>query len=259
MTKPLEEKRKYFAGLYLLEQMANDASSYPLLLEGDDKYLESIFENLLSNGEVEIQDDKYLPTEKGRETVTQFLGCYRDFLKNFDVYSAVDLKEGSFAFAKYWEYDDDEKWRTYLEQDRWEDLRIAVATFKHIESIEVVFMNFLSEGRFTWNRRSGWQFDLLLGSVWDEIQEITDTAIQIKDLGYEDDGEWIDGERVIRDIIEQGAVLNKKLWAEEDNRSDEWLDRRKEVSSEMNGTEPFSNDIYDDYLDPNYASPYWRR
>ena len=67
-----------------------------------------------------------------RQQVVRFKDRYQDFLKNFDCYCAVDLGEGEFAFEEFWEYEDEDEWCSYLDQERWEDLRVAVAEFKKL-------------------------------------------------------------------------------------------------------------------------------
>ncbi|MCP4579785.1 MAG: response regulator [Deltaproteobacteria bacterium] len=59
-----------------------------------------------------------------------------------------------------------------------------MAEFKKLDPVEIVFMSFLNEDRFG-RDETGWQFDLLLGNIWDEILHICNTAIRLEDLGYE--------------------------------------------------------------------------
>ena len=94
------------------------------------------------------------------------------------------MEAGDFAFASYFDFDDDIRWREYLDDDRWDDLRVAVADYKKLNPVEIVFMSFISENRFGRNE-VGWQFELLLGAVWDEILDICNSAIQWDQLGYE--------------------------------------------------------------------------
>ena len=257
-----EEKKKQFAGLYLLERMINRPETFPLFLEKHDRDLEPILEYLLTFEFLEIKEDKnYLPTPKGREIIQKFLERYQDFLRNFDVYSAVDLTQGTFAFASYWEFESEEEWGAYLHQKQWEDLRVAVAEFKKIDPVEIVFMSFLYEDRFGWSEESGWQFDLLLGSVWDQVLEIVNSALKQEDLGYEAQGETVSGEAVLKDIIVQGAELNRRLWDEEDDRDvdltfdddppggDYYLPPVRQ--------QPMQTEVYERYRDPFYISPCW--
>ncbi len=263
-----EEQKKQFASAYLLEKMVNTPMSIPLFLEGNDQDLEPILEYLMARESIEIEDNqRYVPTEKGREVLLRFMRRYHDFLRHYDIYCAVDLGEGEFAFEKYFEFDhedpgDQGAWRRYLSEERWEDLRVAVAAFKKLNPVETVFMSFLNEQRFG-QTSEGWQFDLLLGSVWDEILEICNTALNVDDLGYEDDdGSEITGEAVIKDVMSQGARLNMKL----KKREAELHGDRDESSADASGeleesqkvrVEDNGYEVYEYYYDPYYISPCW--
>ncbi len=260
-----EQDRKKFAGAYLAERMINMPVTFPVWLEKNDKDLEPVLEDALTKGVVEIRDNRYAPTAKGRELVVNFKRRYRDFLKNFDVYSAVDLESGEFAFQKWFDYEDDDEWHAYLDQERWEDLRVAVAEFKELDPVEIVFMSFLNEDRFG-RDEEGWQFDLLLGSIWDEILKICSTALQAEDLGYEDGGETVSGEAVIKDVIQQGAELNMEIWREESEMADDEDEgggpqgRPEDRVVPPVEDEDIGYDVYRGYCDdPYYVNPEWRR
>ena len=190
MSRPYtitEARKREYAGIYLLEYMVNRPATFPLLLGEGDAFLETILEWLLIKGYIEIQDnEKYVPAEKGRETLKNFLARYSEYLTVFDVFCAVDLEAGEFAFASYFDYETSEAFNDFLDDQRWEDLRIAVAEYKKLYPVEIVFMSFIAEKRFG-RDETGWQFDLLLGSVWDEILEICNSSLAWEELGYEDE------------------------------------------------------------------------
>lgn len=257
-----EEEKKQFATGYLLEKMINSAQSFSILLEGNDKDLEPILEFMMMKDYIEIKDHRYVPAGKGREVLKSFTGRYTDFLRNFDVYCAVDLDSGNFAFEEWFEYEDEESWDGYLEDERWEDLRVAVAEFKKINPVEIVFMSFLNETRFGADEE-GWQFDLLLGSIWDEILEICNSALKVADLGYSDDeGNQVSGEDVIMDTLRQGAELN--IWVKQEEAKMEEADGGSDagggpVGVERVEPEEIEDEVYRGYCDPHYVNPVWRR
>ena len=76
-------------------------------------------------------------------------------------------------------------------------------------------MSFIREDRFG-RDATGWQFDLLLGSVWDEILDVCNSATDVSELGYPDGDRWIDGSTVAEDILQQGGKLLGKLLARAD-------------------------------------------
>ncbi len=260
-----EEKRKEFAGIYVLEYMVNRPKAFDVYLEENDADLEPILLWLMVKEYVEIKDeDKYVPSDFGRECVVKFLERYSEFLTMYDVYSSVDMGTGEFAFEKYLDFDDKEEWREYLDDERWEDLRIAVAEFKGLNPIEIVFMSFINEKRFG-RDTTGWQFDLLLGNVWDEILVICDTALHVGDLGYEDDDKPVSGEDVLKDVIVQGAELMVRLLKKEesfappishgDSDSNGDIAEASYVERVKYDHRPAS--YYERYYDPFYVSPVW--
>ncbi len=75
----------------------------------------------------------------------------------------------------------------------------------------MIFMSFINEKRFGRDDGGKWQFDLLLGSVWDEILDICNQAINWPELGYEDDQGKVPAADVIEDIIAQGRAIRNNL------------------------------------------------
>lgn len=252
------EQKKRFASLFLLDKMVRTPTSFPVLLEGDDTHLEDLFAYMMADGLIDIDDrQRYVPTKKGRELADRFQARYRDYLRNFDVFCAVDLEEGEFAFSYWWDYESDEEWDAFLNEERWDDLRVAVAEFKNLNPVEIVFMSFINEGRFD-DSVDGWQFDLLLGSTWDEILEIVTTALKPEDLAYEsDDGSFISAEAVMKDILRQGAELNLEIKQEEEALAQEEEAREAQVEEEE-VVEEIPDEVYYGYVhDPYYVSPVW--
>jgi hypothetical protein len=263
MPKPYtvtDTQKLQFAGIYLLEYMASNDATFPLLLNRDEQDLEPILEWLLVRKHVEIiKNERYQVTDWGRQALGKFAKRYSEYLRNFDVYAAVDLGAGEFAFARYYDFATDGEWKDYLRSDRWEDLRVAVAEFKGMDPVESVFMSFLNEKRFGKNER-GWQFDLLLGTVWDQILEICNNALTADDLGYED----VPGEAVLEDVIRQGAHLLIELFEQEENHQRRQWDRQDDEDDEDEtwGGESLRYDDKDfdrhKYEDPRYRPPEWR-
>ena len=144
-----EEQKIRFAGIYLLEYMINTPHAIPIFLDGNDADLETILEWLHAKDYIQIlNNEKYIPTPEGRKLLEQFMARYSEYLTMFDIFSAVDLEAGEFAFASYYDFETDDEWREFMDDDRWDDLRIAVADFKQMNPVEIVFMNFINEKRF---------------------------------------------------------------------------------------------------------------
>ncbi|MDH5560572.1 MAG: hypothetical protein OEY59_06910 [Deltaproteobacteria bacterium] len=250
-----EQKREYAAG-FILDLMQNRGFEYSVVLDGDDKYLEELFVYMMAKEYLDInKENKYTVTPKGFEKLDNLKKRYEEYLAHFDLFCAVDTESGEFAFEKIFELDDDE-WEEYIDEDRFIDLRIAVSWFKKINPTDIVFLSFLKEGRFETDRH-GWQFDLLSGLIWQQIEEIVDTAVPVEDLGYTtDEGEVICGEMVIEDIIKQGAKLSADLHAQEEHINQDKSNLPNDYyDDEGQGTYIVST--YESYYNPFYISPIW--
>lgn len=212
-----DEQKLRFAGIFLLEYMINHPRIFQLWLEDEDSDLEPILEWLLTKEWIQIREAKdYIPTEEGRNVIKRFMERYARFVYFFDVFSGVDLGSGEFAFERYFEILEPDEWQAYLHEERFEDVRIAIAEHLGIDAVEIVFMSFIREDRFG-RDATGWQFDLLLGSVWDEILDVCNSATDASELGYPDGDRWIDGSVVAEDILQQGGKLLGKLLARADS------------------------------------------
>ncbi len=258
-----EEQKKRFAGIYLLEYMINTPHAVPIFLDGNDKDLEPILEWLMMQGYIQIMDnERYVPHPDGRKELEKFMARYSEYLTMFDIYSAVDLQSGEFAFSRFFDFDTDVEFQKFLDDNRWDDLRVAVADFKEMDPVEIVFMSFISEKRFG-RDDSGWQFDLLLGSVWDEILNICNTALQWQQLGFEDEEGQVPAEDVITDIIEQGTEIMLDLLAEEEKKEFQSFNEVENGEIDENyfvdrvDMPDFDRDHFDRYRDPNYKSSWW--
>ncbi len=251
-----EDQRKEYASGFLQDIMINGGRRYSVVLEGADRDLEKLFIYMMARDYLTLDSKNYYSsTQKGIEKYENLKHRYEEYLAHFDLYCAVDLEKGEFAFDKIFELDDEE-WETYINQDRFVDLRIAVAWFKKINPADFVFLSFLKEGRFD-TEKSNWQFDLLSGLVWEQIEDIVDTAIQIEDLAYEtDEEEPIPGEVVIEDVIRQGAKLSQKLYLEEEHLRHESAEFPNDYYDD-GSQEPQSVITYQSYYDPLYVSPLW--
>ena len=228
--------------------MINGTHQFNTIANGDDSLLEPLFIELMSKGYVTTAGMAYQVTAKGRDVYDTFMKRYTEFLKVYDVFSFVDLEKGEFAFSRYYDFDTDDDWFNYTNDERFEDLRIAVAIFKKIDPAEIVFMSFINEDRFDVTS-AGWQIDLMSDNVWDEIEDICATAIKPEELGQD----------AMADMIGQGADLMMKLMEEEQNRN-----------SGNNGYNGFGGypqqevviveetiPYYQPYYDPYYISPVW--
>jgi hypothetical protein len=166
----------------------------------------------------------------------------------FQLYGAVDLENGVFAYAEYWNMSQ-EQFDDYLQSKPWEDVRIAVAEFKGIDPGEIVFMHFLNTDCFDISSK-GWQIDLVSDMIWDNIVNICCTAIHKEELEADD---------AIKNIIIAGSELLVNLYKEEDAQR-KALDA-EEAINELNKTQTvvetvYVDEIIEEYYEPDYYYPY---
>ncbi len=263
-----DEQKKQYASSIILREMIQEKRYFPIVFEGNQTYLEPLFEYMLGKKTVRIESiggkKYYVPTEKGREILQNFLDKYSDYLNTYDLYCAVDTKAGEFAFSSWYDMEEEE-WNKYLDDEKWEDLRVAVCAYKNqnakkgktIPVTEVVFMLFVFEGRFDLEKE-GWEFDLVNDLMWNEILEICETndiLDQINIPGEED---------IMTNIIEAGTQLRLDLMAKQkeiDEAENSEEDDGDEFEEEeiVTYVETVEETYYDDglYLDPFFIAPCW--
>jgi len=236
------DNKKTFKAIILLNEMINGTHRFQTVANGDDSVLESLFIELMSKGYVTTSGIYYQVTEKGQEVFDTFMKRYTEYLKVYDVFSFVDLEKGEFAFARYYDFDTDEAWADFTNDERFDDLRIAVALFKKLDPAEIVFMSFINENRFD-TTSSGWQIDLVSDNDWAELEEICATAIKPEDIGND----------AMEDMVTQGSELMISLMKEEQERQaedDNYTETETIVEEE-------TVEYYEPYYDPFYVSPIW--
>jgi len=233
--------KKTFKSIIILNEMLSNGRNFKTIMNGDDKLLESLFIELMSKGYLSTKGDQYVVTAKGEEAFDNFMKRYTEYLKVYDVYSFVDLEKGEFAFSKYFDFSTDTAWDKFKMDSRFDDVRIAVALFKKMNPHEIVFMSFINENRFD-TKSTGWQVELLSDNIWNEIDQIVETAITPEQLGSED---------VILDIIDQGSILMVDLLKKESEM--------KPVATEDEYEEEVVEEVtyYESYYDPYYVPTFW--
>jgi hypothetical protein len=259
MTYELLEKDKdRFISLVLLNEIINQQVYPPVKVTGEDVYLDHHLKVMLSKGLLEVNNDAYVPTELGHTELQTFYAKYSEYLKLFDIFCAVDLTEGTFAFEEINNpaFDDD-RWVDFLANDRFSDVRVAVAEFKGINPIEIVFMSFLTEGRFEVGVER-WQHNLTGNDVWNEIIDICNTAIT---------KEYLDQDGVLENVVKQGTEIAIRLIKEIEEAAigEETLCWPEEVVEETVTEEyvevvdmpDYGYEYFDPYYDPYYISPIW--
>jgi len=254
----LFEKDKFkYISLVLLNEIINFQHYFPVKLGGEDIFLNQYLKFMESKGVLEIKNGEYIPTDKGREELVNLYNKYCEYLKIFDIYCAVDLEKGEFAFSSINSDMDDNEWANFLNEERFSDVRVAVADFKGLNPIEIVFMSFLNENRFDCTAEK-WQNNLTADAIWNEIEEICNTAVSVDYL--KEDG-------VLEDVIKQGTEIAMQLIKEaEDSLNQEEEETTEEIVTETTEVVEYVDVVempiypygyWDPYYDPYYISPLW--
>ena len=223
--------------------MTNGEHKYQTVDNGDDSVLEPLFIEMMAKGYVRTVGMDYEPTPKGEDIFNTFMKRYAEYLKVYDIFSFVDLEKGEFAFSSYYNFDTDDAWGEFIDNERFDDLRIAVALFKKLDPAEIVFMSFINENRFD-TTAAGWQMDLLSDNDWKEIEAICATAIKPEEVG--DDA--------MVDMINQGSALMIKLMEEDAKQQQQ---ENQTVNYGDTVVEEETVQYYEPYYDPYYISPVW--
>jgi hypothetical protein len=248
-----------YIGLVLLNEIIQFQHTFPVVLTGEDVYLDFYLKQLNEKGFLTIKNGKYYATDLGREELVRLYDKYYEYLKFFDVFCAVDLEAGVFAFEEINNPNfTDEDWNNFLADERFTDVRVAVADFKGMDPIEIVFLSFLNENRFDCGV-GRWQHDLTGDDVWNEIVEICDTAVS---------RQYLEADDVLLNVITAGSelALNLIKQAEEDAANQQVQEEVVEEVVEETITEEYVDvvdvpcygyDYFDPYYDPYYISPIW--
>lgn len=258
MRYPLEIRtRVKYMCLVLLNEIINFQHYFPTRLVGEDVFLGPYLDQMVGNGTLRVQGGQYIPTELGRNELQTFYDKYYEYLKMFDIYCAVDLERGEFAFSRINDESfNDDDWFNYLSEERFSDVRVAVADFKGIDPTEIVFMSFLNEGRFEVSE-ARWQFNLTNDNdgVWNEIQDICNSAIDV---------DYLRENGVLEDVIKQGTQIAMDLIREaEDLNAEPFQDEEEIIETttveyvDVVEMPYYEYDYWDPYYDPYYINPIW--
>ncbi|QEC75909.1 hypothetical protein [Mucilaginibacter ginsenosidivorax] len=241
-----DDNKKTFKAIIVLNEMINGNHQFSSSAYGDDAVLQPLFQELVANGYIISSGSVYKVSSKGRGVFDTFMKRYSEYLKVYDVFSFVDLEKGEFAFSSYFDFDNDDDWFNFTDNERFDDLRIAVAMFKKADPAEIVFMSFINENRFD-TSVSGWQNDLMADTAWGEIEDICNSAIKPEDVG----------EDAMVDMINQGSELMIKLMEEEQKQNNNNNNYGGGGTTTTTIVEEETIEYYEPYYDPYYISPIW--
>lgn len=243
-----QDQKIKMAATILMDRLANDPKAFhaSLIKDPNDHLLEPLFKHLTQQDLVKVGDDDfYALTPKGQEAYKKLVAQRQSYLAHFEIFSMVDLGEGVFAD------EDDVEYNLSLD-DRWSDLRVAVAEHKGIDPYQMVFLAMLADEAFF--ASPDWKANLGVDSdFFKELEEIVHTQITVEELGYTtEEGEEISGKAVIEDVILQGAHINRERYDRWKARQTEEERRQEEQARAGNGGGGGGDEVvvYYDYYDP---------
>ena len=177
----------------------------------DEDQLEPILREMERRAWVKVgEDDYYITSEKGREVYAKLVKQQDSYVAHFQIFAFVDLELGVFADPQ----------TDLLEGERWSDLRVAVAEYKGVDPYRVVFLSMLAEG--VWFENPDWQFDIGMGTLFNDLEALVQDQLSVEELGYEDDKGTIKGEEVIADVFQQGSELARERHRSDKMTSGDW-------------------------------------
>ena len=265
-----EDQQRNYAGIILLHALVSGKKKFPVILRGSEQVLEPVLLNLLKDERVEVKRGDYVATEKGRRVIDEKLRVqYTEFLDIISLFCAVDLSaeaaaaQDQFAYQKFYDdaYQDDAVWAAYLALPRWTDLRVAVAEFKKINPVDVVFLSFLKKGRFS-ATKPNWEADLVLGDIWNDMLKVVNSAWHVENFASPDDVRLIveTGTSVKFELLKIRAEIEAEKRAAEQAAAQANQGQANATAEEVVIEEYYIDDplaYYNPWWDPYYVSPLW--
>lgn len=198
-TAKLAPWQQNITSLAIIYAALEQGRKFPMLLEGDDVFLGPILDDMNRQGLIEPSRSRqeWLVTEQGDGLRARMVGMYDQLLK-FEVFGTVNQAlqlteaqspDGAAVF-------DDILDPRFTPSPESEDLRLAVLTWfalaaeeqlagKQVDPYQVVFMQKLRAGHYNGQKnqfKSDFWFNLRLGTIYTEIQQIVDTAVKWTDM-----------------------------------------------------------------------------
>jgi hypothetical protein len=245
------EIRTWLTDILVLDQLGRHQYPLKVTFPGEDAVLADHVADMVMRGLLRDPGNSrrhvFEISPEGRRAIRRFDRRYIEYLNVLEIFGAVDLETGEFALSSYYRLDDAE-WDRFINNDRWDDLRVAVAEYKDLDPFEVVFMGFFHEGRF--NPENGhWQREVIESEVWREMEDLVLGTVSVEQLSYEEFGHTVDGDEVLRDVIKRGVRQSEALWREEMELVD---------SGELEAPDyKIPPEYFIPHRDPDYRSPAW--
>jgi len=205
-TAKLTQWQQNIADLAIIYGALEQGKKLLLILEGDDVFLGPLLDDMHRKGYVEPKSSKgeWIITQQGDALRGRMVAMYDQLLK-FDIFGKVNQ---ALALTEAQSPDGIAVYDNLLDPrftpcDQSVDLRLAMLTWyslaaqdelggKQVDLHQVVFMQKLRAGRYndakTGKLNADFWFDLRLGKVFQEIDQIVTTAVKWQDMADDEQG-----------------------------------------------------------------------
>ena len=265
------EQKMYFSSVLIMDIINEDGTEFPVILSDKELRLDMYLLHMAEQGWLKVVGGKYIPTEDGVAMLLNHKQKLVEFRALYKIYCAVDLGKGEFGYDKYFDFDTDEEFIEYINQEQFEDMRVAVCEFKKINPLEVIFLEMFDSGKFGLDTED-WVYELVTSKTWDLMVSIANDNVHVDDLIEYDENNKVTatGEQVMEIILARGSELSKNLLkqqqefdknnaAVEEEEVEETVitETTTTTTTEYIDTPYYDYTYYDPYYDPYYVSPCW--
>lgn len=243
----LDETRKARYRMMVFLKMMQDTGEQPdIMLPQELQYLKKDIDAAEKADYLKLNSShRYEIDTKGLELLQTLEHRSVDHVKMFEVFCAVDLKEGHFAFSDALEKGvSSDLWNNYLNLPRFEDLRVAVAQIKGLDVLDFIFTMMFSWGDFDFkNRDADWTFDLSMDKPFEEMLDKANKSFQWVQM--HDDPEIAKSR--MENVISKGVEVMINLAKQEEQIETERRNARLEEEQAMAANSFEQQPVYQQY------------
>ena len=196
-----------YTSLFILKDLCDKPKGISFHALKNNSCLKTMVQWLLERSYICVSETgSYVMSEKGFVILSYLLKKYESFLQCYDIFSGVDIRNLDFAFRYYHTFKNEDDWERFSCEERWLDLRGAVAEYYKFDIVELIFWNFVTGGEFSCGEKNR-PFKLVFESIWNRIQTICNQSIPLDSLSHTKGGKKIPAEDVIQTILKKGKQI----------------------------------------------------
>lgn len=202
----------YYAAALVAESVENNSELFAVKRDEVQSRFPLIFKFMLEENLI-TKDSAFTLTDSGSKFLKRFLIHYGEFIHYLEVFSRFDLTEWEFAYSSYNDFmpGREKSWNNFLQEERWDDLRIAMAQNLNLNMQEIMFFTLYHEGYFNQSEKQSESY--LIKGLKKDLESMLSRKIKLEDLSYEDEeGEEVSWTLVVEDLSDQSADLLDSLY-----------------------------------------------